>query len=164
MKIIVVGCGKIGTSILSSLAGEGNDVVAIDASPKVIEEIGNIYDVMCVCGNGTDCETLEEAGVNKAELFVADTDSLAAHLLGINRRSSAFSELMKRNPEPTLRLIEAATKAIRSSGKGKLMGVTGDVALDLSLTERLVGLGVDFLSVPPPYILEVREKIRECPE
>lgn len=75
MKIIIVGCGKIGTSILESLVGEGNDVVAIDDSPAVIEEIGNTYDVMCVCGNGADTETLEEAGVSKADLFVAVTNS-----------------------------------------------------------------------------------------
>ena len=102
MKIIVVGCGKIGTSILSSLAGEGNDVVAIDASPKVIEEIGNIYDVMCVCGNGTDCETLEEAGVNKAELFVAVTGSDEFNMLScfIAARMGAKHTIARiRNPE-----------------------------------------------------------------
>ncbi len=75
MKILIVGCGKIGTSIIESLVVEGNDVVAIDDSPAVIEEIGNIYDVMTVCGNGADTETLEEAGVSKADIFVAVTGS-----------------------------------------------------------------------------------------
>ncbi|MBO5869260.1 MAG: Trk system potassium transporter TrkA [Clostridia bacterium] len=81
MKIVIVGCGKIGTSILENLVGEGNDVVAIDISPSVIDEIGNVYDVMCVCGNGADTETLEEAGVSKAELFVAVTDSDELNML-----------------------------------------------------------------------------------
>ena len=102
MKIIVVGCGKIGTSILQSLVGEGNDVVAIDNSPSVIEEVGNIYDVMCVCGNGTDCETLEEAGVDKAELFVAVTDSDEFNMLScfIAERMGAKHTIARiRNPE-----------------------------------------------------------------
>ncbi|MBQ4317080.1 MAG: Trk system potassium transporter TrkA [Clostridia bacterium] len=81
MKIVIVGCGKIGTSILENLVGEGNDVVAIDISPSVINEIGNVYDVMCVCGNGADTETLEEAGVSKADLFVAVTDSDELNML-----------------------------------------------------------------------------------
>lgn len=81
MKIIIVGCGKIGTSILANLVGEGNDVVAIDDSPTVIDEIGNIYDVMCVCGNGADTETLDEAGVSKADLFVAVTNSDELNML-----------------------------------------------------------------------------------
>lgn len=81
MNIIIVGCGKIGCSIIESLVREGNDVVAIDDDPSVIEEIGNIYDVMCVCGNGADTETLEEAGVAKSDLFVAVTDSDELNML-----------------------------------------------------------------------------------
>lgn len=102
MKIIVVGCGKIGTSILASLTGEGNEVVAIDNVTSVIEEVGNIYDVMCVCGNGTDCETLEEAGVSKAELFVAVTGSDEFNMLScfIAQRMGAKHTIARiRNPE-----------------------------------------------------------------
>lgn len=81
MNIIIVGCGKIGCSIIESLVREGNDVVAIDDDPSVIEEVGNIYDVMCVCGNGADTETLEEAGVAKSDLFVAVTNSDELNML-----------------------------------------------------------------------------------
>ena len=102
MKIIVVGCGKVGTSIISSLVGEGHDVVAIDASANVIEEIGNIYDVMCVCGSGTDCETLSEAGADKAELFVAVTGSDEFNMLScfLAERMGAKHTIARiRNPE-----------------------------------------------------------------
>ena len=100
----------------------------------------------------------------EAELFIADSDSLSAHTLGVDRKNPSSAELIKRNPEPTLRLIETAVGAIHLSGKGRLFGVAGDMAIDRALTERLVEAGVDFLSVPPPYILEMRERIRECPE
>lgn len=102
MRIIVVGCGKIGTSILSSLAGEGNEVVAIDSSASVIEEIGNIYDIMCVCGNGTDYETLAEAGADKAELFVAVTGSDEFNMLSCclaERMGASHTIARIRNPE-----------------------------------------------------------------
>ena len=46
MKIVVVGCGKIGTAIIGSLVAEGHDVTAVD---------------MTVQGNGVDCDTLTEA-------------------------------------------------------------------------------------------------------
>lgn len=81
MNIILVGCGKIGTSIVSTLVAEGHDVVVIDKSQAVTESIGNIYDIMSVCGNGADCETLSEAGVEKAELFIAVTDSDETNML-----------------------------------------------------------------------------------
>lgn len=102
MKMIVVGCGKIGASIISSVAGEGNDVVAVDSSPAVIDEIGNIYDVMCVCGNGADTETLEEAGVSKADLFVAVTNSDELNMLAcfVAERMGAKHTIARiRNPE-----------------------------------------------------------------
>ena len=75
MNIIVVGCGKIGSTLVESLSAEGHDVVALEKDAHVLEQITNMYDVMGVCGNGADCETLEEAAVDKAELVVAATGS-----------------------------------------------------------------------------------------
>ncbi len=81
MNIVIVGCGKIGRTIISSLVNEGHDVVAIDENPAVIAEISDIYDVMCVCGNGADCDTLSEAQVEKADLFVAVAGSDELNML-----------------------------------------------------------------------------------
>lgn len=81
MNIIVSGCGKIGQYLIASLVAEGHDVTAIDKDPKVIEEISNIHDVMCVCGNGVDCETLKEAGVETARVFISATGSDERNML-----------------------------------------------------------------------------------
>ena len=81
MKIVVVGCGKIGETILGALAHEGHDLVAVDNRDTVINEIVNRHDVMCVCGNGVDTEVLSEAGVESAELFIAVTGSDELNML-----------------------------------------------------------------------------------
>ena len=81
MKIIVSGCGKIGSTIISSLVNEGHDVTAMDKVPTIIEEMTDLYDVMGICGNGADCETLLEAGVKNAELFISVTDSDETNML-----------------------------------------------------------------------------------
>lgn len=81
MKIIVVGCGKIGRALIHSLSAEEHDIVVIDTNTKVLEEINNIYDVMCVCGNGADSDALEEAAANKADLFIAVTNSDELNML-----------------------------------------------------------------------------------
>ncbi len=102
MKIIVCGCGKIGVSILSSLAAEGHDLVALDDDPAVIAEVTNIYDVIGVRGNGADCETLEDAGVRDAELFIAVTGSDELNMLAcfLARRMGAGHTIARiRNPE-----------------------------------------------------------------
>lgn len=81
MKIIVSGCGKIGTMIVASLVAEGHDLVAIDRNPAVVTEITNIYDVMGLCGNSVDSDILIEAGINEAALFIAVTGSDEFNLL-----------------------------------------------------------------------------------
>lgn len=81
MKIIVVGCGKIGSAIISTLCREGHDIVAIDQNPKLVNNITNVYDVMGICGNGADSDILLEASVKDAELFVAVTGSDEVNML-----------------------------------------------------------------------------------
>lgn len=81
MRIIVVGCGKIGTELVKSLCAEEHDITVIDTDRKVLEEINNIYDVMCVCGNGADSDVLDEAGAWQADLFIAVTNSDELNML-----------------------------------------------------------------------------------
>jgi len=100
----------------------------------------------------------------EVDFFIVDSDLLSAFTLAADRRDPAVSDVIKKNPEPVLRLIEDAARAIHSSGKGKRIGVSGDLAADTSFTERLISIGVDFLSVPPPDVLRIRERVRECPE
>lgn len=102
MNILVVGCGKIGEAIVSSLVTEGHSVVAIDQNPAPLAELTNVYDVMSVCGNGADSDVLEEAGVAKADLFVAVTDSDNTNMLSCflaKRMGAAHTIARIRNPE-----------------------------------------------------------------
>ncbi len=102
MNIIVAGCGKIGSALVATLEGEGHDLTVIDSSPSVITEMTNIYDVMGVCGNATDCEALTEAGVDKARLFIAVTDSDELNMLScyIAKKMGAHHTVARiRNPE-----------------------------------------------------------------
>lgn len=81
MKIIVVGCGKIGRTVIGSLVNEGHEVLAIDNSSETVEEVTNLYDVMSICGSGTDCDILMEAGVKNTDIFLAVTDSDELNML-----------------------------------------------------------------------------------
>ncbi|MBQ7645785.1 MAG: Trk system potassium transporter TrkA [Clostridia bacterium] len=81
MKIVIAGCGKIGTTITANLTQEGHDVTVIDSSPDVINKMSDRYDVMCVPGSATDNETLLTADPKSAELFLATTDSDETNML-----------------------------------------------------------------------------------
>lgn len=91
MNIIIAGCGKIGTALVSGLVAEGHDVVAIDSIPSATSEITNTFDVMTVCGDAIDRDTLAEAGVDSARLFIAVTNSDEVNMLSclIARRMGA---------------------------------------------------------------------------
>lgn len=81
MNIMVVGCGKIGSTILANLVAEGHDVTAVDIDPDVTADISNVYDVRTLCGNGIEYETLEEGDAHLAELFIALTPSDELNML-----------------------------------------------------------------------------------
>lgn len=102
MKIIVIGCGKIGSTIIASLCAEGHDVVALDNNPEAITSITNVYDVMGVCGNGADCDALDEAFSGGADLVVATTGSDELNMLAcfIAKKMGAEHTIARiRNPE-----------------------------------------------------------------
>lgn len=102
MNIIVIGCGKIGSTLVASLTAEGHDVVALDKKAEVISDITNIYDVMGVCGNGADSDILEEAGVANAEMVIAVTDSDELNMLAcfLAKKMGAGKTIARiRNPE-----------------------------------------------------------------
>jgi hypothetical protein len=63
--------------------------------------------------------------------------------------------------EAVTRLIRMAAEGIHASGEGKWLGICGEMAADSKLTEQLISLGADELSVSPPYIARVKERIRE---
>ncbi len=102
MKIIVFGCGKIGTTIIERLSGEGHDLVAIDKNPEVLEHVCNRYDIIGFCSGGVDSEAMIEAGVPKSQLFVAATESDDLNMLScfLARKMGAEHTIARvRNPE-----------------------------------------------------------------
>ena len=63
MKIILVGCGKVGTALARQLSEEGHNVTVIDTNKARVEHISESYDVMGITGNGSSITTLSEAGI-----------------------------------------------------------------------------------------------------
>ena len=81
MKIIIVGCSRVGQTLASELVLEDNDITMIDLSAEKIKEITTRYDVLGVVGNGATHKTLTEAGLDEADLLIAVTDSDELNLL-----------------------------------------------------------------------------------
>ena len=63
LKIIIVGCGKVGANLVDQLSKEGHDITVIDKKAEKIQDITNTYDVMGLVGNGASYSTQMEAGI-----------------------------------------------------------------------------------------------------
>lgn len=81
MRIIVVGCGKVGNTIVEQLSQENHDIAVIDANSQVITNVTNRFDVIGLVGNGASYSVQKEAGVEEADLLIAATDSDELNLL-----------------------------------------------------------------------------------
>ena len=81
MQIIIVGCGKVGSTIAEQLSVEGHDIVIVDTDEEVVKALATRLDLMGVTGNGATHSILEEAGVEDADLLIAVTESDELNLL-----------------------------------------------------------------------------------
>ena len=73
MRILVIGSGKMGSSLAQSLIAEGHDVTVIDRSDTVIQRGQDTLDAMFIHGSGVSVDTLKEADVQHADIVIAAT-------------------------------------------------------------------------------------------
>lgn len=81
MKIVIVGCGNVGTAIAEQLSREGHNITVIDENEELVNGIANTYDIMGIVGNGAVYSVQLEAGVNEADLMIAMTGKDELNLL-----------------------------------------------------------------------------------
>ncbi len=101
MNIIIVGCGKVGSTIANQLCNEGYDVTVIDNNPNKLRAVSDGMDAMAMVGDGTSYTTLKEAGIETADVLIAVTDSDEKNLLCcvIGKRTGNLAAIARvRNP------------------------------------------------------------------
>ena len=81
MKIIIIGCGKVGLTLAELLSAEKHDVVLIDESSQKLSSIPEELDALRILGNGASVNIQQEAGVEEADLLSAVTGSDELNLL-----------------------------------------------------------------------------------
>ena len=81
MNIIIVGCGRIGSTLVEELSGENHDISIIDEKADVVQKLAETHDVLGVIGNGASYSILSDAGVETADIIIAVTNSDELNLL-----------------------------------------------------------------------------------
>ncbi len=102
LNIIIVGCGKVGATLVEELSQEGHAITIIDKDYQNVQTIANMYDVMGICGNGASYSVLKEAGIEGTDLIIAVTASDELNLLccTVAKRVGNCAAIARvRNPE-----------------------------------------------------------------
>lgn len=109
MKIVIIGLGTIGRTILRSLSGENHTITIIDEDKALIEELIETYDVFGVVGNGACMDIQNEAGASQADLVIALTrnDELNVFACLVAKRLGVKNTVARvRNPDYRKQIVQ----------------------------------------------------------
>ncbi|QGP93727.1 Glutathione-regulated potassium-efflux system protein KefC [Neomoorella glycerini] len=81
MKIIIIGCSRLGASLANLLAAQGHEVSVIDPKAEALERLDHDFPGQTFIGVGIDLELLASAGAGKADVLIAVTDRDSANLV-----------------------------------------------------------------------------------
>jgi trk system potassium uptake protein TrkA len=111
VKIVIVGCGRVGAAVAAAWDQGGHDVLVLDITTGAFDRLPSTFGGRAIRGDGTDEDVLKRAGAEGAEVFLALTEGdnrnvmaaqLAVEELGIERviakindplRAKAYAEL-----------------------------------------------------------------------
>lgn len=93
----------------------------------------------------------------EVDFFSVGTNDLSQYTYAADRQNSRVARICEESHEAIMRLIKMSAEAIH--GEGGWIGICGEMGADLSLTQELVDIGIDELSVSVPYLLGVRGKV-----
>jgi trk system potassium uptake protein len=94
MRVIIVGCGRVGARVAAELDQRGEHVTVIDTSPRAFNRLPQTFKGETVRGNGTDEDVVRGAGAEQADLLMALTEGdnrnalaaqLGKHTFGVPR-------------------------------------------------------------------------------
>jgi trk system potassium uptake protein TrkA len=74
MKVIVLGCGRLGAYLARQLASRGHEVTVIDQDATSLERLGDDFPGRTVVGTGIDEDVLRQAGIEGCQAFIAVTN------------------------------------------------------------------------------------------
>jgi trk system potassium uptake protein TrkA len=90
MKVIIMGCGRVGSQVSLLLAKQGHDVIVIDHDANALTKLGTDFKGRVVRGVGFDKKVLIDAGVETAESFVAASSSDNANIVAARIARNIF--------------------------------------------------------------------------
>lgn len=89
MKVVLLGCGRVGSTMARMLCREGHDVTIVDWNADSFRRLGD-YSGKTIVGSGVDPDVLRKAGVETAEAFVAVTNGDNTNIMAVQIAKAIF--------------------------------------------------------------------------
>lgn len=102
MKLVIVGCGRVGSGLANSLSSEGHDVVVIDKSKRAFRRLDDGFPGQRIVGSGFDKDALTKAGASQADALAAVTSGDNSNILcaRIARENYGIANVVARIYDP----------------------------------------------------------------
>lgn len=73
MRVVIMGCGRVGAALAVDVEHEGNEVIIVDIDPTAFRFLPDGFKGITHIGNGTDLDVLRRVGIERADIFVSAT-------------------------------------------------------------------------------------------
>jgi trk system potassium uptake protein TrkA len=91
LKIIILGCGRVGSTLAKRLALEGHAVTVIDLTSDSFRRLGSKFKGRKIVGTGLDKDTLDKAGLRDADVFFAVTQGDNSNIMAAQIAREVFA-------------------------------------------------------------------------
>lgn len=134
MRIMIVGAGRVGYFLSEKLSGEGQEVVLVDRDPVKLRRIERDLNIMTVEGSGVSARILEEAGIERTDLFIAVTDSDEVNLV---------ASIISQGYEVETRIARVRNEDFYpddAAHSSRSLGIDLLISPDLAMTDEIIKL------------------------
>jgi trk system potassium uptake protein len=91
MKIVIVGCGRVGSTLAENLDAEGHEVIILDIKTAAFDRLPETFKGAAIRGDGTDEEVLRRAGAEGADIFLSLTEGDNRNVMAAQVAVEVFS-------------------------------------------------------------------------
>lgn len=90
MHVVIAGCGRVGSQLAKTLTADGHSVVVIDKNPQAFRRLGENFSGQTMAGIVFDRQVLEDAGIRRAQAFVAVTSGDNSNVVSARTAKDRF--------------------------------------------------------------------------
>ena len=103
MRYLIVGCGRVGSTLAKLLDADNNEVIVVDEDPNAFKRLGQKFKGHVMVGTGIDYDVLKRAGAAQADGFIAVTNGDNRNVMAalIAQRMFHIKKIVARIYDPT---------------------------------------------------------------